>query len=182
MASKKLKIGVLFGGKSAEHEVSLMSAKNVIGALDKDKYQIIPVKIPKNGRFDFSLLKKVDVVFPVMHGPYGEDGSMQGLLKLLEVPFVGAGVLGSAVGMDKDVMKKLLKEANIKINYKYEIQKNYSWKHSEETKKKMSIMKKRLQEIAHESGERILEETLGKEKLLVLSSSKKPTMNILSLF
>ncbi len=115
MTKKKLKIGVLFGGKSAEHEVSLASAKNVIAALDKSKYQIIPIKIPKIGIFNFSLIKKVDVVFPVLHGPFGEDGSMQGLLKLSGVPFVGAGVLGSAVGMDKDIMKKLLKNAGLPI-------------------------------------------------------------------
>lgn len=115
MANKKLKIGVLFGGKSAEHEVSLQSAKNVLNFLDRKKYQIVEIKIPKSGQFDLSLLRKVDVVFPVLHGPYGEDGSMQGLLKLSGVPFVGAGVLGSAVGMDKDAMKRLLKEADIKI-------------------------------------------------------------------
>jgi D-alanine-D-alanine ligase len=115
MSKKKLKIGVLFGGKSAEHEVSLASAKNVIAALDKNKYQIIPIKIPKNGRFNFASVKKVDVVFPVMHGPFGEDGSMQGFLKLSGVPFVGAGVLGSAVGMDKDVMKRLLRDAGVPV-------------------------------------------------------------------
>lgn len=112
---KKLKIGVLFGGKSAEHEVSISSAKNVIKALDKKKYQITPVKINKNGIFDFKILKKFDLIFPVMHGPFGEDGSMQGLLKLAGVPFVGAGVLGSAVGMDKEVMKRLLRDAGIPI-------------------------------------------------------------------
>lgn len=115
MAKKKLKIGVLFGGKSAEHEVSMQSAENVIKALDKKKYQVTPIYIPKNGKFNFSLINKVDVVFPVLHGPFGEDGSMQGLLKLAGVPFVGAGVLGSAVGMDKDIMKKLLRDANIPI-------------------------------------------------------------------
>jgi len=112
---KKLKIGILFGGKSAEHEVSIQSAKNVLKALDKKKYQVFPIKIPRNGRFNFSLIKKVDVVFPVLHGPFGEDGSMQGLLKLSEVPFVGASVLGSAVGMDKDVSKRLLRDAGIAV-------------------------------------------------------------------
>jgi D-alanine-D-alanine ligase len=112
---KKLKIGVLFGGKSAEHEVSLASAKNIINALDKTKYEVVPIKITKNGQFNFSLIKKVDVVFPVLHGPFGEDGSIQGLLKLSDVPYVGAGVLGSAVGMDKDFMKRLFKEAGIPI-------------------------------------------------------------------
>lgn len=154
---KKLKIGVLFGGKSAEHEVSLQSARNVIGMLDKKKYEVIPIGIDKNGKWllnDTSnyllnsnnpkLIKlnksnkevalyaqgegaltpinnnskingKIDVIFPIMHGPFGEDGSMQGLLKLAGIPFVGAGVLGSAVGMDKDVMKRLFKEASIPI-------------------------------------------------------------------
>lgn len=112
---KKLRIGILFGGKSAEHEVSIQSAQNVIKALDKKKYQITPIKINKNGKFDFRILNNFDVIFPVLHGPFGEDGSMQGLLKLAGVPFVGAGVLGSAVGMDKDVMKRLLRDAGIPI-------------------------------------------------------------------
>lgn len=112
---KKLKIGVLFGGKSAEHEVSILSAKNIIKALDKNRYQITPIKIPKNGQFNFSIIKKVDLVFPVLHGPFGEDGSMQGLLKLAGVPYVGASVLGSVVGMDKDVMNRLLRDAGIPI-------------------------------------------------------------------
>ena len=110
---KKIRVGILFGGKSAEHEISISSAKNVIKALDKSKYQIIPIKINKNGVFDFYVVKKVDVIFPVLHGPFGEDGSMQGLLKLAGIPYVGAGVLGSTVGMDKDVMKRLFKEAGI---------------------------------------------------------------------
>ncbi|MBI2631174.1 D-alanine--D-alanine ligase [Candidatus Nomurabacteria bacterium] len=144
---KKLKIGVLFGGKSAEHEVSLQSARNVINSLDKSKYEIVPMGITKEGRWLLSntsnyllnsnnpkLIKlnaasreivpindevrvkeKIDVIFPVMHGPFGEDGAMQGLLKLAGVPFVGAGVLGSAVGMDKDVMKRLLREAGLPV-------------------------------------------------------------------
>ncbi len=115
MLNKKLKIGVLFGGKSAEHEVSLLSAKNVINALDKTRYQITPIKINKDGKFDFSKIKNFDVIFPVMHGPFGEDGSMQGLLKLASVPFVGPSVLGSALGMDKDVMKRILRNADIPI-------------------------------------------------------------------
>ena len=115
MKIKKLRIGVLFGGKSAEHEVSLQSARNVINALDKEKYQITPIKIGKNGKFKFDKIKNFDVVFPVMHGPFGEDGSMQGLLKLAGVPFVGPSVLGSAVGMDKDVMKRLFRDAGIPI-------------------------------------------------------------------
>ena len=115
MIKKKLKIGILFGGKSAEHDVSIMSAQNIIDALDKDKYQIFPIKIEKDGDFNLDVTKKMDLIFPALHGPYGEDGSMQGLLKILGVPFVGAGVLGSALGMDKDVMKRLFKEAGISI-------------------------------------------------------------------
>lgn len=111
----KLKIGVLFGGKSAEHEVSIQSAKNVINALDKKKYQVIPIKINKAGKFNSSIIKNFDVIFPVMHGPFGEDGSMQGFLKLTGVPYVGAGVLGSALGMDKDVMKRLFQNAGIPV-------------------------------------------------------------------
>lgn len=112
---KKIKIGVLFGGKSAEHEVSINSARNVIKALDKKKYTINPIKIDKDGEFNFDNLKNFDVIFPVMHGPFGEDGSMQGLLKLAGVPFVGPSVLGSALGMDKDVAKRLLRDAGIPI-------------------------------------------------------------------
>lgn len=159
MAKNKLKIGILFGGKSAEHEVSLQSALNVIEALDKNKYDVIPIGINKDGKWllnntssyllnsnnpkliklnksnkevviyaqgkgaltsvgnynNQKIQEKVDVVFPVLHGPFGEDGSIQGLLKLAGVPYVGAGVLGSAVSMDKDVAKRLLKEAGIPI-------------------------------------------------------------------
>lgn len=115
MRKKKLKIGVLFGGKSAEHEVSLQSAKNVINALDKNKYQVTLIKINEDGKFNFNNLINFDVIFPVLHGPFGEDGSMQGLLKLSGIPFVGAGVLGSAVGMDKDTMKRLFRDAGIPI-------------------------------------------------------------------
>ena len=115
MAKKKLKIGILFGGKSAEHEISIISARNIIKSLNKDKYQIFPIKIDRNGKFNLNSLKKVDVIFPVLHGPFGEDGSMQGLLKILNIPFVGPSVLGSAVSMDKDVTKRLLKDAGILI-------------------------------------------------------------------
>lgn len=115
MAKKKLKIGILFGGKSAEHEISIISAQNIIDNLNKNKYQIFPIKINRNGDFDLINLKKMDVIFPVLHGPYGEDGSMQGLLKILNIPFVGPSVLSSAVSMDKDVMKKLFKEARIPV-------------------------------------------------------------------
>jgi len=132
-------VGILFGGKSAEHEVSLQSAKNVIAALDKDKYESVLIGIDKTGRWylgknleDLAVAldgskaglgrlleiieeKKIEVVFPILHGPYGEDGTIQGLLKLANIPFVGAGVLGSAMGMDKEVAKRLLRDADIPI-------------------------------------------------------------------
>jgi D-alanine-D-alanine ligase len=156
--NKKIRVGILFGGKSAEHEVSLQSAKNVVEAIDKTKYEVVLIGIDKSGGWylndssSFLLnadnpkliaLNKsndsvallpggsdkqelvsisrsesrgpLDVVFPILHGTYGEDGTVQGLLKLANVPFVGAGVLGSAVGMDKDVMKRLLRDAGLPI-------------------------------------------------------------------
>ncbi len=112
---KKIKIGILFGGKSAEHDVSLQSAKNIINALDKNKYEIVSIKIDRSGKFNFASLQKIDVIFPVLHGPFGEDGTMQGVFKQIGKPFVGASVLGSALGMDKDVMKRLLRDAGIPI-------------------------------------------------------------------
>ena len=113
---KKITVGILFGGKSAEHEVSLQSAKNVTDAIDRSKYEPVQIKIDKDGSWSrpFNDLA-VDVVFPILHGPFGEDGTVQGLLKLAEIPFVGAGVLASAAAMDKDVMKRLLREAGLPI-------------------------------------------------------------------
>ena len=152
--SKKITVGVLFGGKSAEHEVSLISAKNIIEGIDKKKYQVVLIGVDKQGRwhlndksqfllnsdnpkrvklnkankpialapssngqlanlFGSKLLPKVDVIFPVIHGPFGEDGTVQGLLKLANTAFVGVSVLGSAMGMDKDVAKRLATEAKI---------------------------------------------------------------------
>ena len=156
MEKKKINVGILFGGKSAEHEVSLQSATNVIDAIDKEKYNTILIGIDRSGKWSIAdnlelsfnydspkqirlnqlndnvallpqskgkisklngkdLNKSVDVVFPILHGPFGEDGSIQGLLKLANIPFVGAGVLGSAIGMDKDVMKRLLRDSGISI-------------------------------------------------------------------
>src|SRR3989338_2914967 len=114
---KKILIGIICGGKSAEHDVSVESAKNIMAAIDKNKYKISKLKIDKKDR-GAPLLEKIkrligksDVIFPVLHGPFGEDGTMQGLLKLANIPFVVAGVLGSTVGMDKDIMRRLLREA-----------------------------------------------------------------------
>ncbi|MFI5059648.1 MAG: D-alanine--D-alanine ligase family protein [Candidatus Acidiferrales bacterium] len=147
---KRLRVGVLFGGRSGEHEVSLASAASVIRGLDPDKYEAVPIGITKEGHWligagaqkmlpevlkggqrvmmtadptDAALVKldgsgggtRLDVVFPVMHGTYGEDGTIQGLLDLAGLPFVGAGVLGSAIAMDKDVAKRLLQAAKIPV-------------------------------------------------------------------
>ena len=153
----KKRVGILFGGKSVEHEVSLQSARNVYEAIDRAKYDVVLIGIDKANqwhvcdaaRLDAAAspsaelaagtagealafvpgeteralvgagshrgLPPLDVVFPVLHGTYGEDGTVQGLLKLANVPFVGAGVLGSAVGMDKDVAKHLLHDAGIPV-------------------------------------------------------------------
>ena len=115
MTKKKLKVAVIYGGRSPEHEVSIESARKVIEALDRKKYSVASIKIPKSGKFNYDTLRKFDVVLPILHGLLGEDGTIQGLLKLINVPFVGAGVLGSAVGMDKDASKKLLSYAKIPV-------------------------------------------------------------------
>lgn len=175
---KKLRVGVLFGGRSGEHEVSLLSAASVINAIDRSKYEVVPIGITKEGHWltaekaerllqaspqssqpkqlragdpeatgAFAVLAKgeevvvppvpsaeslvpfadqevskqsthsihVDVIFPVLHGTFGEDGTIQGLLELADIPYVGAGVLGSAAGMDKDVMKRLFAAAGLPI-------------------------------------------------------------------
>ena len=149
---KRLRVGILFGGRSGEHEVSLASAASVIRGLDPDKYEAVPIGISKEGHWfvgsaaqkmlpevlkagkrvvmaadptEAALIpldrsaagggQRLDVVFPVMHGTFGEDGTIQGLLDLAGLPFVGAGVLGSAIGMDKDVSKRLLEAAGIPV-------------------------------------------------------------------
>jgi D-alanine-D-alanine ligase len=177
---KKLRVGILFGGRSGEHEVSLLSAASVLKAIDKNKFDVLPIGITKEGRWLTSseaerllegkpieearhlragdpeatpgaaVLAKgeavvvppepihrekgmlpfqtaplarratdrainVDIIFPVLHGTFGEDGTIQGLLELAEIPYVGAGVLGSAAGMDKDVMKALFRNAGLPI-------------------------------------------------------------------
>lgn len=153
---RKLRVGVIFGGRSGEHEVSLASAQSVMTALDRAKYEVIPVGITRDGRWiagdalralaegesavqpatvlpepsqsallrrdpgesdvvrgeaagqRLSVITELDVVFPVLHGPYGEDGTVQGLLELAGIPYVGAGVVGSAVGMDKAIFKNVM--------------------------------------------------------------------------
>jgi len=157
MANRKIRVAVLFGGRSAEHEVSLQSARNVIEAIDQEKFDTVLIGIDRQGAWflnheSMSLLNSdnprlialnkrenpvslipgdqtgvlidlqgpasipaVDVIFPVLHGPYGEDGSIQGLTKLANVPCVGSDILGSAIGMDKDVSKRLLRDAGIAV-------------------------------------------------------------------
>jgi D-alanine-D-alanine ligase len=163
---KKIRIGLVFGGRSGEHEVSLQSARSVMDAIDKEKYEIIPIGITKQGRWltgpdpmkalemEANLLPilgkqelakpstllgeqgqrsimqieetdnsavvlsneaTIDVIFPVLHGPYGEDGTVQGMLELAGIPYVGAGVVGSAVAMDKVIFKKVMAAEGIPI-------------------------------------------------------------------
>lgn len=141
----KLRVGVIFGGRSGEHEVSLASAAAIFKHLDRQRYETVPIRIEKSGHWTLGAkapealsaadviaearieaLQPVepskaitgsglDVVFPVLHGPYGEDGTVQGLLELANIPYVGAGVLGSAVGMDKAVMKTLFAAQGLPI-------------------------------------------------------------------
>ncbi len=112
-----MKVAVLYGGQSGEHDVSLMSAGSILENLDDDRYDITPVFISKEGHWDRPIesLRDFDVVFPVLHGPMGEDGTVQGLLMLMGVPFVGAGVVGSAVGMDKAIFKDVMRAHNLPV-------------------------------------------------------------------
>ena len=144
---KRLRVGILFGGRSGEHEVSLVSAASILRAIDHKKYDVVPIGITKDGHWlpaaesqnllegtaaplalsassaganSHDLLKqstdlagKLDVVFPVLHGTFGEDGTIQGMLELADIPYVGSGVLGSAASMDKDVMKRLFSTAGL---------------------------------------------------------------------
>lgn len=131
----KIRVGIFFGGKSAEHDVSINSAKNVLEALDTTKFTPVLIGIDREGHWHSvdspALLNEtltqpgidpldtrhlsIDVAFPILHGPYGEDGSMQGLFEIADIPYVGPGVLSSAINMDKDVSKRLLKAAGIAV-------------------------------------------------------------------
>jgi D-alanine-D-alanine ligase len=158
---RKIRVGVLFGGQSSEHEVSLASARSVMAAMDPDKYEVVPIGITKvgawltsgdpmallraggveststallapdlsgqghaeivqinpgkSGAFSASAGRALDVIFPVLHGPYGEDGTVQGMLELAGIPYIGAGVLGSAVGMDKGLMKDVFRAVGLPV-------------------------------------------------------------------
>ena len=169
---KRRRVAVLFGGRSAEHEVSCLSARSVIDALDPARTEVIPIGITREGRWhrlagppalpsetgrmpeitegSGSIVElaaegtsteivgadgsrePIDVVFPVLHGPYGEDGTVQGLLELAGVPYVGAGVLGSAIGMDKDVQKRLFRAAGLPVG-PYEAVRETVWVDDPET-------------------------------------------------
>ena len=118
-----MKVGVIYGGMSTEHDVSMMSGKNVLENLDKKKYDIIPIYIDKNGKWYINnkeiknivdKLKEMDVIFPVLHGLYGEDGTIQGMLELLTIPYVGCDIISSSMCMDKVYTKCVLQKANIK--------------------------------------------------------------------
>jgi D-alanine-D-alanine ligase len=150
---KKLRVGILFGGRSGEHEVSLLSANSILNAIDRSKYEVIPIGITKQGQWltsgeahrllagdakpapvllktpkaksvqlaasvdvaqqNGSLAQSLDVIFPVLHGTFGEDGTIQGLFELADIAYVGSGVLGSATGMDKSAMKQLFAAAGL---------------------------------------------------------------------
>jgi D-alanine-D-alanine ligase len=162
---KQLRVGIIFGGRSGEHEVSLVSAASVIRALDPVKYEAVPIGITKDGRWlvgspaqkmlpavlregqrvllaadpNIAALVpldekrsgslRVDVIFPVLHGTYGEDGTVQGLLDLAGLPYVGSGVIGSAVGMDKDMQKRLFVQARLPVGEFAAIQRS-EWERS----------------------------------------------------
>lgn len=147
---EKIKLGLLFGGRSGEHEVSLNSAAAVARLINKEKYEVIPIAIAKDGKWygpvaiedisnftpekyihnlvtflpypnknkliniaDNSVVEKIDIVFPVLHGTFGEDGTIQGLLELANIPYIGSGVLGSSAGMDKVAMKDIFSQHNL---------------------------------------------------------------------
>jgi D-alanine-D-alanine ligase len=118
----RLRVAVIFGGRTGEHEVSLRSAESVMAALDPEKYKVLPIRISKEGKWSPRPIvpepganPEIDVVFPVLHGTFGEDGTVQGLLDLADLPYVGPGVLGSAVSMDKVVMKRLCQERSLPV-------------------------------------------------------------------
>src|SRR2546422_315353 len=118
----RMRIAVLQGGRSGEHEVSLRSAKSIMEAMDKSRYDVIPYTIGKDGKWEPRPIlpepggnPEIDVVFPALHGTFGEDGTIQGLLELADLPYVGAGVLSSSLSMDKELMKRVCRERVIPV-------------------------------------------------------------------
>lgn len=126
----KIKIAVLMGGKSSEHEISLLSGQQVVTNLDQKKYEIVPIVISKNGNWKLNsiLNHKVDLVFIAMHGKYGEDGTIQGMLDLAGLKYTGSGVLASAVGMDKTMFRKIMISENLPIPKFIQVNKNFNTK------------------------------------------------------
>ncbi len=118
----KLRVAVIYGGRTGEHDVSLRSAEAIMAAMDPEKYEKVEFFIDRQGKWkprpilpEPGAHPDIDVVFPVLHGTFGEDGTVQGLLELADLPYVGAGVLGSAVSMDKDMMKRVCRERNLPV-------------------------------------------------------------------
>ena len=118
----KTRVAVIKGGRSGEHEISLRSAKSIVEALDRDRYEVVEFFIDQQGKWSPSPVLPepggnpgIDVAFPVLHGTFGEDGTMQGLLELADLPYVGPGVLASSVSMDKDMMKRVCRERGLPV-------------------------------------------------------------------
>jgi D-alanine-D-alanine ligase len=118
----KLRVAVIYGGRSGEHEISVRSAKSIMQGLDPARYEQIEYFIDNNGKWSPRPIlpepgahPNIDVAFPILHGTFGEDGTVQGLLELADLPYVGAGVLGSAVSMDKEMMKRVCRERNLPV-------------------------------------------------------------------
>jgi D-alanine-D-alanine ligase len=118
----KTRVAVLYGGRSGEHEISIRSAKSIVEALDRNKYEVSEIFITKEGKWQPRPISPepggnpgIDVVFPVLHGTFGEDGTMQGLLELADLPYVGPGVLGSALSMDKVVFKRVMRASGLPV-------------------------------------------------------------------
>jgi D-alanine-D-alanine ligase len=145
----KIRVAVLAGGRSAEHEVSLRSAKNVIQNLDSSRFEVVPITIDKQGSWflgedvangqSIDLIQHIqgserlfDVIFPAIHGTFCEDGTVQGLLELADIPYVGCGVLASAIGMDKDVAKRLVTQAGFRVPPYLVVKQGQWYKNSEE--------------------------------------------------
>lgn len=126
----KIKVAVLMGGKSSEHEISILSGQQVVANLNQNKYEVFPVVISKTGdlKINSILNKKVDLVFIAMHGPYGEDGTIQGMLELMDIHYTGSGVLASALGMDKIKFRKIIEIENIPIPKYIVVNKNEKMK------------------------------------------------------
>ena len=152
--SERIRVAILTGGRSSEHDIALASARSVVDSLDRDRYEAVPIEIGRDGRWALepgsrgeltngvrpaetlpvpvrettpAMLGEVDVVFPVLHGPFGEDGTVQGLLELAGVPYVGAGVTASALCMDKDLMKAVLRDRGIPVTRNITLRPGEPW-------------------------------------------------------